>query len=639
MGHMQQIFKQKMPRQLVFGVDICLCALSFFMAYLLRFNFDLRKYTELSVTQMLPIVLAVRAIAFYYGRTYAGIIRYTSLDDLRKLFLSLTSSSFVLVMAQLVYNKILGYQNFIPISVLLIDYLGCILALSLLRGWAKIVHYEWNHANTHKVNVAIFGAGEVGSITLQTLQQDMGTYYHFASFLDDDPKKQNLVINGVTIQRPAEDLVGQLRALQIDLLIVAVQQLSMTRRRQLVEACLNAGVQVLVVPPVYKWINGELSFKQIREVRIEDVLDRPTAEIDSPMLHNELQNRTILVTGAAGSIGSELVRQLIKFKPKQLILLDQAESALYDLELELTELYVKLNFEVVLGDITNKARVEAVFRHFRPELVFHCAAYKHVPVIEENPTESLNTNILGTKILADLAVKYQVQKFVLLSTDKAVNPTSVMGASKRLCEMYVQAMDHYLRDSGNKQTRFITTRFGNVLGSTGSVIPRFRKQIEEGGPVTVTHPDISRYFMSIREACQLVLEAASMGSGGEIYIFDMGDSIKIVDLAKKMIKLSGLTLGKDIQLVYTGLRPGEKLEEELFHKNESVQSTAHPKISLANVQTPHSEKVLQEIEQLIELFNSQNNVAVIKKMKQLVPEYVSQNSIYQKFDQKHDFRD
>ncbi|WP_169788142.1 polysaccharide biosynthesis protein [Rufibacter tibetensis] len=621
-----------MPKQLVFGTDICLSALSFFIAYLLRYNFDLQKYTELSVLQMLPIVLAVRAVAFYYCRTHAGILRYTSLDDLRKLFVALTTSSFLLVISQLFYNKVLGYQNFIPISVLLIDYLGCMLALSLFRGWAKIVHYEWQHANANKVNVIIFGAGEVGSITLQTLQQDMGTYYHFVSFLDDDKKKQNLVINGVPIQCPSADFVSQLKTLQVDLLIVAVQQLPLSRRRYLVEACLNAGVQVLVVPPVYKWINGVLSFKQIREVRIEDVLGRPSAEIDSPLLHKELQNRTILVTGAAGSIGSELVRQLIKFKPKQLILLDQAESPLYDLELELTELYVKLHFEVVLGDICNKARMEAVFRTFRPELVFHCAAYKHVPVMEENPTESLTTNILGTKVLADLAVKYQTQKFVLLSTDKAVNPTSVMGASKRLCEMYVQAMDHYLRDSGNKRTRFITTRFGNVLGSTGSVIPRFRKQIEEGGPVTVTHPDISRYFMSIREACQLVLEAASMGTGGEIYIFDMGDSIKIVDLAKKMIKLSGLTLGKDIQLVYTGLRPGEKLEEELFHENESVQATAHPKISLANLLAPQSEQVLKEIQVLIDLFTSQNNVDVIKKMKQLVPEYVSQNSIYQKFD-------
>ncbi|MGV3539055.1 MAG: UDP-N-acetylglucosamine 4,6-dehydratase family protein, partial [Rufibacter sp.] len=359
---------------------------------------------------------------------------------------------------------------------------------------------------------------------------------------------------------------------------------------------------------------------------------RPVAEIDSPLLHRELQNRTILITGAAGSIGSELVRQLIQFKPKQLILLDQAESALYDLELELTELYVKLNFEVVLGDICNNARMEVVFRTFAPEVVFHCAAYKHVPVMEENPTESLNTNILGTKVLADLAIKYQTQKFVLLSTDKAVNPTSVMGASKRLCEMYVQAMDQYLKDSGKGHTLFITTRFGNVLGSTGSVIPRFRKQIQDGGPLTVTHPDISRYFMTIQEACQLVLEASAMGKGGEIYIFDMGDSIKIVDLSKKMIKLSGLTLGKDIQLVYTGLRPGEKLEEELFLEQESVQPTAHPKIRLANMPTPQSSQVIQAIQELVELFSTQNNVAVIKKMKQLVPEYVSQNSMYQKFD-------
>ncbi|AKQ45965.1 hypothetical protein TH63_10445 [Rufibacter radiotolerans] len=632
MGQVKEFFGQKMPKQLVFALDILLCAVSFLMAYLLRFNFDFQKYTELSVAQMLPIVLAVRAAAFFYTRTYAGILRYTSLDDLRKLFVALSVSSLVLVAAQLVYNKGLGYQNFIPISVLLIDYLGSILALSLLRVWAKIMHYEWNHTNSPKVNVVIFGAGEVGSITLNTLHQDMGTYYNIVSFLDDAKQKQGLSINGVPIHKPLDNFTAQLSSLKVDLLILAVQRLTTLRRRQLVEACLNAGVQVLVVPPVYKWINGELSFKQIREVQIEDVLGRPSAEIDSPLLHKELQNRTILVTGAAGSIGSELVRQLIRFKPRQLVLVDQAESALYDLELELTELYVKLNFEVILGGICNKERMEAVYKTFTPEVVFHCAAYKHVPVMEENPTESLNTNILGTKIVADLAVKYQAQKFVLLSTDKAVNPTSVMGASKRLCEMYVHAMDHYLRDSGHKRTRFITTRFGNVLGSTGSVIPRFRKQIMEGGPVTVTHPDISRYFMSIREACQLVLEASAMGKGGEIYIFDMGDSIKIVDLAKKMIKLSGLTLGKDIQLVYTGLRPGEKLEEELFHENEAVQTTDHPKIRIANLPTPQSEQVLKDIEALIGLFSSQDNVAVIKNMKLLVPEYVSQNSVYQKFD-------
>ncbi|QHL86885.1 polysaccharide biosynthesis protein [Nibribacter ruber] len=631
---MQQMFTQKMPKQLVFAIDLCLCALSFLAAYLLRFNFSLPVFTELSVGWMLPIVLVIKGLAAYYFKTHRGILRYSSIDDLRKLFFALTGSSLVLVAAQLVYNKGFGYQNFIPISVLLIDYALSLMATSMVRVWAKILHYEWNHTNSKKINVAIFGAGEVGTITQRTLQQDMGTYYRILAFLDDEASKTGLAINGIPILQPTQTLADQLTNLKVDLLILAVQRLSISRKRQLVEACLKAGVQVLIVPPTYKWINGELSFKQIKEVRIEDVLGRAAAEIDSPLLHKELQNRTILITGAAGSIGSELVRQLIRFKPKQLILLDQAESPLYDLELELTELYQKLRFEVVLGDICNAARMEAVFRTFKPELVFHCAAYKHVPVMEENPTESLNTNILGTKILSDLAIKFQAQKFVLLSTDKAVNPTSVMGASKRLCEMYVQSLDHYLRDTGNNRTRFITTRFGNVLGSTGSVIPRFRNQIMEGGPLTVTHPDISRYFMTIQEACQLVLEASAMGRGGEIYIFDMGDSIKIVDLAKKMIKLSGLTLGKDIQLVYTGLRPGEKLEEELFHENESVQATDHPKIRLANVPAQQVHLVLHEIQVLIDLFHSQNNVEVIKKMKQLVPEYISQNSIYQKFDQR-----
>ncbi len=632
MGYFQQNLPQKMPRQVVLTVDLLLCAFSFLTAYLLRFNFDVSKYAELAVFKMLPIVLGVRVLAFLYFRTYAGILRYSSLEDLRKLFLALSVSSAVLVAAQLVYNKGFGYQNFIPISVLIIDYIISLVALSLLRIWTKVVYYEWNHTHSKKVNVVIFGAGEVGSTTLQTLHKDMGTYYRIVFFLDDDPDKKGLAMNGIPIQQPDESFADLLSAQRVELLILAVQQLPVHRRKQLVEACLRAGVQILVVPPVYKWINGELSFKQIREVRIEDVLGRPAAKFTSPGLLPELQSKVIMVTGAAGSIGSELVRQLINFKPKQLILLDQAESALYELELELTELYVKLNFEVVLGNICNEPRMEAVFRTYRPDLVYHCAAYKHVPVMEENPTESLNTNILGTKILADLAVKYQTSKFILLSTDKAVNPTSVMGASKRLCEMYVQTIDHYLRDSGNTCTRFVTTRFGNVLGSTGSVIPRFRKQILDGGPVTVTHPDISRFFMTIQEACQLVLEASGIGKGGEIYIFNMGDSIKIVDLAKKMIKLSGLSLGKDIQLVFTGLRPGEKLKEELVQDQEDLQPTTHPLISLAILPVPPSAKILPEMELLIQLFSSQDNVAVIRKMKQLVPEYVSQNSVFQKFD-------
>ncbi|MDX5349011.1 MAG: polysaccharide biosynthesis protein, partial [Hymenobacteraceae bacterium] len=370
----------------------------------------------------------------------------------------------------------------------------------------------------------------------------------------------------------------------------------------------------------------------IRDIKIEDVLGREPIQLDTQLVQQEIHDKVVLVSGAAGSIGSELVRQLLPFKPKMLVLLDQAESALYEQELELMELYVKVNFEAVLGDIRNQDRMEMVFRTFKPEIVFHAAAYKHVPVIEENPSEAVPTNILGTKILADLSVKYRVQKFIYLSTDKAVNPTSVMGASKRIGEMYTQALNHYLRDSGDNHTRFITTRFGNVLGSTGSVIPRFRKQIDEGGPVTVTHPEISRYFMTIPEACQLMLDAAAMGKGGEIYLFDMGQSIKIVDLAKKMIRLSGLKLGKDIQLVFTGLRPGEKLEEELFTANENIRPTHHSKIQIADV-LPHDYMQLQQqLNDLITLFSKQNNSAIIIKMKQILPEYISKNSVFEKFN-------
>jgi FlaA1/EpsC-like NDP-sugar epimerase len=620
------------PRSLVFGADLLLCSVSLLLAYLLRFNFDLQHYIWETVPLVFPIVLLGKAAAFYFLRTYAGILRYSSVEDLKKLFVALSGCAVILLAMQLVNNKVYGYQNFIPISVILIDYIASLSLLSVFRIAAKTLHYEWQHADKVRVRVIIFGAGEAGMVTYRTLKDDAGVYYKTVAFLDDAPAKAGNLIHGIPVYDSRVNLPELLSGLKADLLVLAVQNLPVDRKREVVDACLTVGIQVLVVPPVYKWINGELSFRQIREVRIEDILGRESIQLNLEQTRNQIKDKVVLITGAAGSIGSELARQIIPFTPRLLVLLDQAESQLYELELELTELHRKINFEPVLGDVRNEERMEAVFKAFKPSIVFHAAAYKHVPVIEDNPTESLLANILGTKIMADLAVKYRAEKFVLLSTDKAVNPTSVMGASKRICEIYTQSLGKYLQDANTRHTAFVTTRFGNVLGSTGSVIPRFKKQIREGGPVTVTHPEISRYFMTIQEACQLVLDAAAMGRGGEIYLFDMGSSIKIVDLAKKMIKLSGLTLGKDIQLVFTGLRQGEKLEEELFHQDENVIPTHHPKIMIANVQQYDYDEIRRHLQELVQLFHQQDNPRVILKMKQIVPEYISKNSVYEKLN-------
>jgi FlaA1/EpsC-like NDP-sugar epimerase len=382
-----------------------------------------------------------------------------------------------------------------------------------------------------------------------------------------------------------------------------------------------------------------LSLKQIKDVNIEDVLGRAPIQLDKTKIKDDIEGKTVLITGAAGSIGSELTRQILQFSPKNMILVDQAESALYELELELSELPYKINFENKLCDITNADRMEKIFRKFKPDIVFHAAAYKHVPVMEDNPAEAVLVNILGTKVLADLSAKYNVEKFIMISTDKAVNPTSVMGASKRIAEIYSQSLNYDLAMRSSKlmgNTRFITTRFGNVLGSNGSVIPRFKKQIAQGGPVTVTHPEITRFFMTIPEACQLVLEASSMGEGGEIFLFDMGKSIKIVDLAKKMIKLSGLTLGKDIQLIFTGLRPGEKLYEELLSNEEDTKPTHHPQILIAKTRSYSFQLIQEQIYDLSRILALHNNEAIIMCMKKIVPEYISKNSVYERLDKQQE---
>jgi len=494
-----------------------------------------------------------------------------------------------------------------------------------LRFIVKAIYFELKNPAKEKTSVIIFGAGESGIITKRTLDRDAGTKYKVLAFIDDEKKKIGKKLEGVTIY-PFLKLEELLKNNAVANVIISAQNLAPKRKQEIIELCLNYNTKILNVPPVSNWINGELSFKQIKKINIEELLGRTPILLNELNIRTQLSGKIILITGAAGSIGGEIVRQVIKYNPKQLLLVDQAESPLHELELELRDKFHFSSFEIIIGDIRNKERMENVFRTFHPQLVYHAAAYKHVPMMENNASEAILTNVAGTMIVADLSAKYKVEKFVMISTDKAVKPSNVMGASKRIAEIYIQSLNKAA------EVKFITTRFGNVLGSNGSVIPRFKQQIESGGPVTITHPEITRFFMTIPEACQLVLEAGAMGNGGEIFIFDMGKSVKIVDLAEKMIKLSGLTLGKDIQIIFTGLRSGEKLYEELLNDNENGLPTHHPQIMIAKVKEYDFPIIAKDINELVLLFNVQNNEIIVKKMKEIVPDFKSNNSIYQQLD-------
>jgi len=528
-------------------------------------------------------------------------------------------------------SNLISYQYnhtyLVPFSIIAIEYLLTVFIMIAGRLLIKVAYMELKNPSNEKTGVIIYGAGEAGLITKRTFDRDKGIRYKVVAFVDDDKAKSGKKIEGVRIYHTSK-LEQLLESLDIKHLVISIQNIAAIRKQEIVDSCLKYNTRVLNVPPVRSWINGELSFKQIRKLNIEDLLGREPIKLDMAKIKSDITGKVILVTGAAGSIGSELVRQIISYKPRLLVMVDMAESPLYELELEVREHLISkhCHLETVIGDIRNKERMRNVFKSFHPDIIFHAAAYKHVPVMELNPSESILNNVLGSKNLADLAVEFKVKKFVMISTDKAVNPTNIMGATKRIAEIYIQSLNK------STNTLFITTRFGNVLGSNGSVIPRFKRQLEKGEPLTVTHPDITRYFMTISEACQLVLEASAMGKGGEIFIFDMGQSVKIAELAKKMILLSGLELGKDIQIIYTGLRPGEKLYEELLANEENTMPTHHSKIMIAKVKEYDFDVISHEINDLILMFEGQDNDVIVRKMKEIVPEFISQNSIFEKLD-------
>lgn len=620
-----------LPRWIIILIDLSLVAFATVLGYLLRFNFVVDELFQRSFYYGILINCLAVLIAIAITKSHAGIVRYTGLKDGVRLFNTLIISMLCVGVFNLSYYY--NYErNLIPYSVILISFLASFLFLFQYRLLIKNIFSYYKGNSVMKRNVVIFGAGQLGMITKQLIESDDHSNYRVVAFLEDDLRKVGKVINGTSILA-ASDLELQLESLGAEELIIAVQNISVERKNGVVDACLKEDVKVRTVPKVNEWVQGELSLKQIKEIKIEDLLGRESIKLNNAAIREELLNKRVCITGAAGSIGSELVRQVIKYNPATVVLIDQGESPLYELE---RELEVRLcPTKIYVADITDKERLNQIFKEERPEVVFHAAAYKHVPLMESNVIEAIKTNVFGTKNLADLSIDYGVGRFVMISTDKAVNPTSVMGCSKRIAEIYVQSLNNHYSNGETKSTAFVTTRFGNVLGSNGSVIPFFKKQINNGGPITVTHPDITRYFMTITEACQLVLEAGAMGRGGEIFIFDMGRSIKIVDLAKKMIKLSGLELDKDIEIVFTGLRQGEKLYEELLSNSENTVPTHHHKIMIATVKEYGYEEVNIKLGDLRDKSGPKaDHYSLVKIMKEIVPEYLSNNSKYNAIDEE-----
>lgn len=645
------------PRWIIFAIDVSLCAVSVLLSFLLRFNFYLTDIRPEWISRAIGIILPVNVVLFVVFRNYAGIVRYTGIQDAIRILRVTTMATIVLFVVNGIYAYNQPDGNLIPYSIIVIHFLCSSLLLISYRTLIKQVFDYFQHQNVTKRKALIFGAGRSGLISKRVINNDDRLGLKVVGFLDDDPVKTQKKLDGLPILHTRFDRLERIiEKLKIEQIIISSQKISPERKIEFVDWCLAHNLKVLVVPPPEQWINGRLKTAQIRDVKIEELLERDAIVIHNECIEEQVRDQCLLVTGAAGSIGSEIVRQVARYKPKSIILCDQAETPLNSLELELKEHFRQVNFESFIADVRDKKRLTYLFEKFRPQFVYHAAAYKHVPIMEHNPAEAILTNVLGTKNVADLSVQYGIEKFVMISTDKAVNPTNVMGASKRIAEIYIQGLNKYAGEHSfnaglNKEltsgfdrkvlieplvsTRFITTRFGNVLGSNGSVIPLFKAQLEKGGPLTVTHPEITRYFMTIPEACQLVLEAGSMGKGGEIFVFDMGDSVKIVDLARKMIRLAGFTPEKDIKVEFTGLRPGEKLYEELLNNKENSLPTYNEKIMIAKVREYDFETVSEQIGSLIESAGSQAPERVIvSKMKKLLPEFISNNSIYEQLDKE-----
>ncbi len=627
---------QILPRWLIFLLDLAIVQFCIFLSFTLRFNFNVQEVLAHGITHIMYMSLAINTILFYVFKSYAGIIRYTNIEDtFRLLIVNSIAALFYFVVNTMVDDT---YFRF-PLSVIGINFF---ITNFVIISYRLLVRYVFKYYRLHKqivknvIKAAIYNTGEDGLHTKKVMNDLPNGDVQVVAFLDDTLKGSGKMVEGIPIYGTDEASLKRLRQEGVELLIIANKNISKEKLNYLVDTCLAQGIRVQQVPPIQQWLSGKLVTEQLRDINIEDLLEREVIKINNEKLNSELKGKKIVVTGAAGSIGSELVRQLISYRPLLIILCDKAETPLHDLQLEIREKYPQADIKGYIGDICDRVRMEHLFEIYNPDVVFHAAAYKHVPLMEDHPSVAVINNVLGTKILAELSVANDVEKFVMISTDKAVNPTNVMGASKRIAEIFIQSyykklMKNYASITNNKAkrpTRFVTTRFGNVLGSNGSVLPRFKQQLQAGGPITVTHPEITRYFMTIPEACQLVIEAGVMGQGGEIFVFDMGEPIKIADLAKKIIKLAGKEPEVDIQIVFTGLRPGEKLYEELLNHAENTMPTYHHKILIARVREYDFESVTEQINELIASARKHYTLETVGQMKQLVPEYISNNSVY-----------
>lgn len=618
-----------LPRWIIIIIDAFLVIIATFFSYILRFNFDLVAVDKSLYHLGISIFVILSIISSLATKSYSGIVRYTGFQDALRVAYTLGIAAIFGALFNFWYYS----QNWVSVLPYSINLIALFISIVFLITYRLIVKFIFDFlkggASSIK-RVLIFGAGHSGQMVNQLFTNDSG--YKVLGYIEDDLNKIGKVVNGIKIF-PGSKLKKLINEHQIDEVIISVQNLDISRKNEIVDSALKKGAKVLHVPPVNKWVKGELSTRQIQEINIEDLLGREAISLNNYYISQEVGKKRVLITGAAGSIGSEIVKQLAGYRPERLILFDQSESGMFSLQQELKEYKLgNIKVEYLIGDITNFERLKSIFDGFKPHIVFHAAAYKHVPMMEVNSTEAVLCNVQGTRILAEISVKNRVDKFVYISTDKAVNPTNVMGASKRIGEMFVQSLNNLAEEGEYSQTKFITTRFGNVLGSNGSVIPLFKEQIAKGGPVTVTHPEITRYFMTIPEACQLVLEAAAMGKGGEIFIFDMGQSVKIKDLAEKMIRLSGFEPNSEIEIAYTGLREGEKLYEELLNDKENCINTHHRKIMIAKVIDHSFLKINSAIDEIIQLAADQKEEEMVLIMKRLVPEYISNESKFSKLD-------
>lgn len=621
-----------LPIWMILAMDVVMIGLSLLLAYALRYDFSSRVLDSATMWRTMWLTMIVSLVFFKMFRTYSSVLRLSSFVDIARIFVALFVSYTAVALACMVAPLVTDIR-LAPVNVILMAFIINFALMASSRVIVKMMFETIKAGGSSQTNIFIYGAKEAGVNIAKSLRVSMRERYRLRGFIADEPDLYDKLIMGVRVFPNDENLFDILTQKGVKTIIVSPAKRNELKKEENLDRFLKHNIKLLTAPPLSSWNQRGLESGDIKEIQIEDLLQRDPIQIDIRKVASHLEGKRVMITGAAGSIGSEIMRQVATFNPYKLILVDQAETPLHDIRLELMDKWRNLDAETIVADIANQTRMEAIFEEFRPQYIFHAAAYKHVPMMEDNVSESIQTNVAGTRILADLAVKYKAEKFVMISTDKAVNPTNVMGCSKRICEIYVQSLAKKLQKEGGHVTQFITTRFGNVLGSNGSVIPRFKDQIRRGGPVTVTHPDIIRYFMTIPEACRLVLEAGSMGNGGEIYIFDMGKPVKIVDLAKRMISLSGRT---DVKIEFTGLRHGEKLYEELLNVKELTKPTYHEKIMIATVREYDYDEVKDRIQHLIDVSYSYDQMKIVAAMKDLVPEFISKNSCFEALDKKEE---